>query len=108
MREGLPNLHPVLGEPSDPKLPEPVDVVLLVDTYHHIEDRPAYFSRLGGNLRAGGRVAIVDFRMGASIGPPDEYKIKPEQVIAEMQQAGYRLVASPDFLPEQYFLIFTR
>jgi cyclopropane fatty-acyl-phospholipid synthase-like methyltransferase len=106
--EGLGNLHPILGEPSDPKLPEPVDVVLLVDTYHHIEDRPAYFTRLAGSLRPGGRVAIVDFRKGVPMGPPDEHKLAPEQVISEMQQAGYRLAESPDFLPNQYMLIFVR
>ncbi len=34
--EGLNNLTAVVGEPADPKLPEPVDLVLVVDTYHHI------------------------------------------------------------------------
>ncbi len=105
-REGLSNLQAVQGEPADPRLPGAVDVILLVDTYHHIEDRPAYFEKLRKQLRPGGRVAIVDFKLGAAIGPPDEHKLPPEQVNVEMGQAGYELRETHDFLPHQYFLIF--
>ncbi|AKJ08207.1 Methyltransferase type 11 [Archangium gephyra] len=53
-RENLGNLEAVLGEPGDAKLPEPVDVALVVDTYHHIGDRVVYLKRLGEKLRPGG------------------------------------------------------
>jgi SAM-dependent methyltransferase len=105
-REKLSNLRTVLATPADPKLPEPVDLVLLVDTYHHLEDRPTYFANLAWWLRPGGRVAIVDFRKGSRIGPPEHHKIAEQSVIAEMNQAGYRLAENHDFLPHQYFLVF--
>jgi SAM-dependent methyltransferase len=105
-RERLPNLVPVAGAPDDPRLPEKVGLILLVDVYHHIEDRPAYFRRLGGSLRAGGRVAIVDFRLDAPAGPPRAARIAPESVKAEMAAAGYALAAEHGFLPYQYFLVF--
>ncbi|MBL9113240.1 MAG: methyltransferase domain-containing protein, partial [Myxococcales bacterium] len=35
-REGLTNLVAVQSTADDPKIPEPVDVVLVVDTLHHI------------------------------------------------------------------------
>ena len=97
---------PVRGSPTDANLPEPVDLVLLVDVYHHIEDRPAYFGRLKDSLRAGGRVAIVDFRVDSPVGPPRAARIAARQVEREMAQAGYRVAESPGFLPNQYFLIF--
>jgi hypothetical protein len=87
-------------------LPEPVDVALVVDTYHHIDDRVAYFSRLKSSLRSGGRLAIVDFKMDAPDGPPPEHRIPPERVTAELEQAGYALVGRYKFLPRQYFLVF--
>ena len=54
----------VLGATDDPKLPEPVDLVLIVNTVHHIGERVAYFERLRDRLRPGARVVIVDFVMG--------------------------------------------
>jgi len=107
-REGLANVVPVLALFEDPFLPPGrVDRVLIVDTYHHIDDRQAYFRRVGANLAPGGRVAIVDFhKRPLPVGPPPEAKLEREVVVAEMQQAGFRLAAEPAFLPYQYFLIF--
>src|SRR5207244_10291425 len=55
--EKLQNVTPLLGEPNDPMLPDPVDLALLVDTYHHIGDREAYFRRLKRHLKPAGAVA---------------------------------------------------
>ena len=103
-REGLRNLVSVLAAPDDPHLPQPVDLVFICDTYHHIDGRIAYFEGLRGLLRPGGRVAIVDFRLESERGPP--HKLAPEAVRREMQAAGYTLTAKYDFLPDQYFLVF--
>ena len=45
-REHLNNVFPVVANQESPNIPEPVDVILIVDTYHHIDDRLAYFTRL--------------------------------------------------------------
>jgi len=105
-REELANLTSVTAAPDDPRLPRPVDLVLVVDTYHHIAERPAYFDRLRRSLRPGGRVAIVDYRPDAPAGPPREARIPAAFVKEEMGQAGYGLVSEHTFLPRQYFLIF--
>lgn len=105
-KEALDNLSAHVAAPDDPKLPEPVDLVLLVNTYHHIGARPGYFSRLRERLRPGGRVAVVDFKLDSPTGPPRSGRLAPEAVEKEMAQAGYRRVAAHDFLPNQYFLVF--
>lgn len=105
-REGLTNLTAVQAAPDDPRLPRPVDLVLLVNTYHHVAHRPAYFERLRGALRPGGRVAIVDFLPDAPAGPPRQARIPAAFVKEEMGQAGYGLVTEHTFLPHQYFLVF--
>jgi predicted methyltransferase len=107
-REGLGNLTAVLGEPADPKLPEPVDLVLVVDTYHHISERTEYFRKLLGSLTPRGRVAIIDFRKGQPMGPPEQHRLDPAQVRQELEAAGYRLAGEHGFLPNQYFLLFAR
>lgn len=105
-REGLKNLSAVAGAPNDPRLPQKADVILLVDVYHHIEDRERYFSKLAGSLKPGGRVAIIDFRMDSPDGPPKAARIEPERVRAEFKRAGYELAQEHPFLPRQYFLVF--
>ena len=106
-REGLKNVFPIRASATESNLPEPVDVALLVDVYHHIDDRVRYFENLKNSLRADGRVAIIDFRRDAKDGPPRAARIPPEEVTREMARAGYRLAEEPGFLPEQYFLVFS-
>ena len=105
-KSGLANLEPVHGKPDDPKLPAKVDKVLIVDTYHHIDDRVAYFKRLRASLKPGGEVAIIDFTMDSPVGPPKRTRIPPQQVEDEMTRAGYARSAQHGFLPNQYFLVF--
>jgi SAM-dependent methyltransferase len=105
-REGLSNLVSLAGAPDDPRLPEKVDLVLLVNVYHHITARERYFRNLQGSLKPGGRIAIIDFRMGAPMGPPRRERISAERVRAELGRAGYALVDEHGFLPNQHFLVF--
>lgn len=105
--EHLPNIRAVQASASSPNLPEPVDVVLVVDTYHHIPDRTAYFAALKSSLRPLGRVAIVDFRKGGGgDGPPDHFRFTPEQITGEMAAAGFALERAHDFLPRQWLLVY--
>jgi SAM-dependent methyltransferase len=107
-RDNLANLKSIQGRPDDARLPAPVDVVLLVDVYHHIENREGYFRKLAASLRPSGRLAVIDFRLDSPEGPPKEARIAPEQVKAELAKAGYQLAKEYQFLPRQYFLVFRR
>ena len=108
-RDGLVNLTPVLGSLADPRLPAGrVDLVLIVDTYHHLDARRAYFRNLARALRPGGRVVVVDWKKEPlPEGPEMEHKLAREQVVEEMAAAGYRLQEALDLLPYQYVLVFT-
>jgi len=105
-REGLNNLVAVQARADSAELPESVDRVLIVDTYHHIGDRIVYFKRLKGSLKPDGEVAIIDFTSDSPIGPPKGARISARKVAEEMKLAGYRQVAQHGFLPNQYFLVF--
>jgi predicted methyltransferase len=105
-REGLKNVTAVAGKPADPRLPEKADLVVLVDVYHHVEDRERYFRNLQKSLKPGGRVAVIDFRMDSPVGPPQSARIAPDRVKAELKRAGYALTQEHAFLPNQYFLVF--
>jgi SAM-dependent methyltransferase len=105
-KEGLTNLVPVLAAAKFANLPRAVDLALIVDTYHHIADRPAYFRELRSSLRPGGRLAIVDFKKDSPEGPPVEFRFTAAEIARELDLAGFRLIAEHTFLPRQLFLVF--
>ena len=106
-REGLANVRPVLGLKNDPRLPEPVDAVLIVDAYHEIENRVAMLTNLARALKPQGRIGVIDFKLdGTGPGPSREERVSPDVVIRDAQQAGLRLIRQEPFLQYQYFLIF--
>jgi predicted methyltransferase len=105
-REKLANMLAVQSSPDDARLPEKVDLALLVDVYHHIGERERYFGKLKEALKPGGRIAIVDFNLDSEIGPPPRARLSPERVKRELAAAGFALAAEHDFLPNQYFLVF--
>jgi ubiquinone/menaquinone biosynthesis C-methylase UbiE len=104
--EHLKNVVTVQAGQASPNLPKPVDLVLIVDTYHHLPNRVAYFRDLRRSLQPGGRVAIIDFRKDSPEGPPVEFRFTAEQIEGELREAGYRVDARHDILPRQHFLVF--
>lgn len=105
--EGLPNLKAILGTPTDPQLPEKADLVLVVDTFHHIENRVTYFENLKRQVATDGRLAIIDFKTDSPIGPPPEHRISAAEIEADLKKAGWEKAEQQDFLPYQHFLVFT-
>jgi SAM-dependent methyltransferase len=106
-KEALDRLRPIQGSEDSPNLPEAVDLVLLVNTYHRISNRIGYFQKLATSLRPQAQVAIIDWKKESPMGPPPEHRFSPDQIQSEMNRAGYRLIEQHDFLPHEYFLVFT-
>ncbi len=109
---GLENVEIVLGDYHDPRLPDhSIDLVLLVNSYHHIEQRPAYFERLQVDLEPAGRVAVIDpdDELGGMMGLflSEGHTSSRRAIRDEMTAVGYSHAASFDFLPVQVFEVFT-
>ncbi len=105
-REALGNLLALVCAYEDPRIPEPVNLVFVCDTYHHIDDRIAYFRRVReDDLAPDGRLCIVDFKKGDfPVGPGDDHKLAADAVISELDEAGFELVDRHE-LRYQYVLI---
>lgn len=103
-----PNVQTVQAATNDPKLPPgELDAILLVDTWHHIDNRVDYIRRMGKALNPYGRVAIVDFhKKQLPVGPPVDHKLDRETVLREFDKAGWNLLTESTALPYQYFLVF--
>ncbi len=91
--------------------PQSVDLVFLADTYHHLEYPVAMLASIRAALRPGGELAIVDFRRIPGQSTPwivGHVRADREQVIAEVEAAGFGLFDQPQMLRENYFLRFRR
>lgn len=103
--EKLANVHTILGEVNDTKLPPTsVDAVLVLKTYHEFAHPIPLMKGLRGALRPGAKVGIIDRN-----GNGTDHGIMPDTVVREMAEAGYHRVGQYDFTKDDgqdYFLIF--
>lgn len=103
------NVEVVRGDYDDPKLPDgQLDVVLLSSVYHHADERVAQWSGCAAISRPA-RIAILEPRAGWEswlLLLPPGHGVAPDTIRAEMREAGYRPVASFDFLPAHRFEVF--
>jgi predicted methyltransferase len=115
--ERLEQVEPILGESDDPRLPNDLDAVLIVDTYHEFREYDRMTQAVFRALKPGGRLVIIDGE-GPAGKPRTEYHrlhtIPAELVREEVTHNGFAFKESrPGFYDEEYgkklyFLIFER
>jgi predicted methyltransferase len=97
----------VLGTANDPRLPEPVDAVLIVDAFHEMENPVLLLRNVAKSLKPKGRIGIVQHtKDGGGPGPALAERVDPEVVIRDAQAAGLVLRSRETFLKYQYMLVF--
>jgi ubiquinone/menaquinone biosynthesis C-methylase UbiE len=113
-QEHIQNVKTVLGEFTDPKLPSrDVDLALINDVLHHIENRAAYLKALGTYMNKSGRVAIIEMNKDD---PNTPHRKQPELLVSRqeidqwMSEAGFKQVQEfPDLFPgTKWFLVYGR
>ncbi|MBI5432681.1 MAG: class I SAM-dependent methyltransferase [Planctomycetes bacterium] len=96
--DGLENVVPVLASYSTPHLPlASCDLIFIADTYHHFDDRVSYVRGLRRFLAPGGKLAILEYKVGPlPVGPPPAHKLKAGELERELVDAGYEREAKFD------------
>ena len=108
-REGLQNVRAVLGTATNPRLPQGVDAVLIVDTYHEMDDPVMVLRNAARSLQPQGRIGIVGFTAGeGGPGPSPDERVPPETMIKAAEAAGLELVTREPVPPFQFLLVFGR
>jgi ubiquinone/menaquinone biosynthesis C-methylase UbiE len=104
---GVRNVTPVLALPDAALLPpRSCDLVLMVETYHHLPDGPRCLSRLRHLLRDGGRLVNIDLhKRPLPFGPKVDHKVAREEFLADAELAELELVQEHEFLRDLYFLV---
>jgi predicted methyltransferase len=107
-REGLDKIVKiVLGTQTDPKFPELLDAVLIVDAYPEMTQPVTLLRNLAKSLKPTGTIGIVNFKKdGGGPGPKMEERVDPEKVIRDARAAGLELRKHEKFLRYQYLLTF--
>lgn len=116
-REKLEQVEPILGKSNDPHLPNDLDAVLIVDSYHEFRDYDRMIQAVFRALKPGGRLVIIDGE--ASPGRPrTEYhrlhSIPADLVREEIARHGFVFKESrPGFYDAEYgkkmyFLVFEK
>jgi ubiquinone/menaquinone biosynthesis C-methylase UbiE len=107
--QGMVNVKPVLGGPSDPLLTVDVDLAFMNDVLHHIEDRAGYLATLALYLKPGGRIAIIDFRPDQSPHKDDPTMIvTEEQATAWLAPAGLKPVEHINLYSDRWFVVYAK
>ena len=113
--ENLSNVKTVLGTPSDPRLPDGIDAVLIADAFHEMDD-PAeptlivtLLKNVARSLKPQGRLGVVDWTPGSGgPGPAADQRVNPDAVIAAAHSAGLDLAGREEYPPFVYVLVFGR
>ncbi len=108
-RENLPWIKPILGTATDPRLPNGIDAILIVDTYHEVEEPVTFLRNAARSLKPQGLIGIVDFLPGGGgPGPAPDERPDPRAVIQAAEAADLRLVRREDIPPFVFLLVFER
>jgi ubiquinone/menaquinone biosynthesis C-methylase UbiE len=104
------SIETVLGTPTDPKLPtRNVDLALMHDVLHHVEQRQAYLKAAEKYLKPSGRIAVVEFNPKDSPHKADaKLVVSKEQGAAMMAEAGFVVAEDVALFPDKWFVIYKR
>jgi len=101
----LNNIRTVLAAEDDPKIPEPVNLIIIIDTLHHIKNQATYLKNLRRYLQPSGRIAVIDFNR---TWPPghEEMKYSLDDLDGWMRSAGFSRIEKHDFLDNNFFVVY--
>ena len=89
------------------EIPEPLDLLFVSATYHHLPDPSNYFADARVYLRPGAQVAILESRREGLLARwRGRHATSPPRVLREMTDAGYRLIATHDIVRGYWFGLF--
>ena len=109
---GIRNVQTVLGTERSVLLPpNSIDLAFICDTYHHFEYPQSTMASVHRALRAGGELALVDFKRipgQSSEWVMSHVRAGQEVFTAEIEAEGFKKIEQIDVLKENYILRFRK
>ncbi len=111
MKEHLPSdlryrLIPFKMEERRVPLPDGIaDLVYMINLHHELADRRAIMEEAHRLLKRGGTIAIIDWKKGETPeGPPLSVRVAEEEIIGDIEGAGFRDAMKRPVLPYHNFV----
>jgi ubiquinone/menaquinone biosynthesis C-methylase UbiE len=110
--EGLDNITIIEGLAADPLLPENrIDLALIVNTIHLVEDKPAFLNNVRKSLTKGGRMVLIQWdaeKMSPELpgwSEKDRSLYTQQTTLGIIYGGGFEVVRIKTFLPMQNIYI---
>jgi ubiquinone/menaquinone biosynthesis C-methylase UbiE len=105
----IPNLKAVVGDPHSPKLePNSIDVVTIIDSYHHFEFPQDMLREIKKALRPDGVLVLIDFKRIEGVSKDfilTMVRAGEGTFTDEFQNAGFELIERRDDMFEENYLL---
>lgn len=110
--QGLNNVVGVVNDQRSIKLPDSsIDLAFTSDSYHHFEYPQSTLRSIHRALRPDGELVVIDFIRIPGVSSPwvlGHVRAGEEQVIREIEAAGFELIERLGFMQTQYYLRFRK
>ncbi|MFA4955974.1 MAG: class I SAM-dependent methyltransferase [Candidatus Methanoperedens sp.] len=109
-KEKITNIEVILsGESSIPISDKSVDILLMANVFHELEDRSSLIKEVKRVLKMNGRLVIIDWKkMEMDFGPPLKERLDEKEVIESCYGNGFMVIERSKVGPYNYLLIFGR
>jgi ubiquinone/menaquinone biosynthesis C-methylase UbiE len=101
----------------DELVPDPVDFVLIANTFHGVPDKTRLARAVTSVLKPAGRFAVVNWHrrpreetvvLGQPRGPKTEMRMSPAELATTVEPAGLKLAGVIELPPYHYGAIFEK
>jgi ubiquinone/menaquinone biosynthesis C-methylase UbiE len=110
----LTNVSFIKGTEADPKLPEnSLDVILVLDVYHHFDYPEKMLAAIHKALKPEGRLAIVEYfkrpgAMGSGDRAVSHIRLDMPDVIKEIEANHFHLLMEKEHIPNSQYILVLR
>lgn len=105
---GLTNVKVIKATPENPRLPYgSLDLVFMCNNLSRVDLVYVFFDQIKRSLKTGGRLAVVDWKEDSHMGGDPKLRRSKKEIVKILTGMGFVLIKDYDFLPEQYFLVFS-
>ena len=107
-KENITNIETILSEESSiPLHDNSVDVLLMSNVFHELEDRKSLLREAKRVLTNAGRLVIIDWKkIVMDFGPPFEERLNEKEVFEICHENGFTFLEQSSAGPYNYLLVF--
>ena len=103
-RDGVLNIEAIVGEVEDPRLPQGLDMVFIVNAFHDLANPVALLNNLASSLKPNASVVIID-RDPAKLNYATSHFLTKEEILQKINESVFVLDRIETFLAQHNIYI---